>query len=29
VKDAHPKLLIADSANSHLNPDLIRDLRKK
>ncbi|CAF4650088.1 unnamed protein product [Rotaria sp. Silwood2] len=29
TKDAHPKLLIADSANSHLNPDLVRDLRKK
>ncbi|CAF4629448.1 unnamed protein product [Rotaria sp. Silwood2] len=29
TKDAHPKLLIADSANSHLNPDLVRDLHKK
>ncbi|CAF2728547.1 unnamed protein product [Rotaria sp. Silwood2] len=29
IKDSHPKLLIDDSANSHLNPDLILDLRKK
>ncbi|CAF1213314.1 unnamed protein product [Rotaria sordida] len=29
VKDPHPKLMIADSANSHLNADVIRDLRKK
>ncbi|CAF3235604.1 unnamed protein product, partial [Rotaria sp. Silwood2] len=29
VKDPHPKLMIGDSANSHLNADVIRDLRKK
>ncbi|CAF1523469.1 unnamed protein product [Adineta ricciae] len=29
VKDAHPKLLIVDSAESHLNEDIINDLRTK
>jgi hypothetical protein len=29
MKDAHPKLLKADSAGSHLNPDINNDLRKK
>ncbi|CAF4475491.1 unnamed protein product, partial [Rotaria sp. Silwood2] len=29
VRDPHPKLMIADSANPHLNADVIRDLRKK
>ena len=29
VKDGHPKLFIADCANSHLNPDTIRRLREK
>ena len=29
VKDGHPKLLIIDSANSHLNPNSARNLRQK
>ena len=29
MNDNHPKLLIVDSAGSHLNPDLINDLRTK
>ncbi|CAF4822182.1 unnamed protein product, partial [Rotaria sp. Silwood2] len=29
VRDPHSKLMIADSANPHLNADVIRDLRKK
>ncbi|CAF3696532.1 unnamed protein product [Adineta steineri] len=29
VQDGHPKMLIVDSANSHLNPETIRNLRKK
>jgi hypothetical protein len=29
VQDAHPKLFITDSANSHLNSDVIRSLRQK
>ena len=29
VRDGQPKLLIADSCNSHLNPDSIRRLREK
>ncbi|CAF1506929.1 unnamed protein product [Rotaria sordida] len=29
VKDTHPKLMIAESADPHLNADVIRDLRKK
>jgi hypothetical protein len=28
VHDGHPKLLIADSANSHLKPEIIKNLRK-
>ena len=29
IQDAHPKLFITDSANSHLNSDVIRALRQK
>ncbi|CAF3943886.1 unnamed protein product, partial [Rotaria sp. Silwood1] len=29
VHDGHPKLFIADSANSHLKPEIIQKLRKK
>ena len=29
VQDTHPKLFITDSANSHLNTDVIRSLRQK
>ncbi|CAF1019342.1 unnamed protein product [Adineta ricciae] len=29
VQDGHPKMLIVDSAGSHLNPETIRSLRKK
>ena len=29
VQDAHPKLFITDSANSHLNSDVIQSLRQK
>ena len=29
MSDGHPKLLIIDSANSHLKPEIIQNLRKK
>ncbi|CAF4384638.1 unnamed protein product, partial [Rotaria sp. Silwood2] len=29
VSDGHPKLLIIDSANSHLKPEIIQNLRKE
>ncbi|CAF1428919.1 unnamed protein product [Rotaria sordida] len=29
VSDGHPKLFIIDSANSHLKPEIIQNLRKK
>ena len=29
VQDNHPKMLIVDSANSHLNQETLRILRKK